>query len=63
MKKRTRQEAKRWLSDQNLTVAEWARQNGYTSTEVYRVVNGHAKCLYGRGKEIAIKLNINLDSE
>ena len=63
MKKRTRAEAKQWFRDQNLTVSDWARANGCTSTEVYRVLNGQSKCLYGRVKEIARKLNIELAGE
>lgn len=63
MQKRNREEAKRWLSEQNITVAQWARDNGYTNIEVYRVLNGQSKCLYGRGKEIARKLNIQLAGE
>lgn len=63
MQKRTREEAKRWLSEQNITVAQWARDNGYTNIEVYRVLNGQSKCLYGRGKEIARKLDIQLAGE
>jgi putative phage-related DNA-binding protein len=63
MQKRTRAEAKQWFRDQNLTVSDWARANGYNSVEVYRVLNGQSKCLYGRGKEIARKLNIELTGD
>lgn len=61
MQKRTREEAKQWLKDQNITQAQWGRENGYTSAEVGRVLNGKSKCSYGREREIAIKLNIQLD--
>lgn len=61
MKKLTRAEAKRWLKDNNMTQAEWGRRNGYTSNEIGRVLNGLSKCLYGREREIAIKLNIQLN--
>lgn len=63
MQKRTREEVKKWLSEQNITVSQWARENGYNNIDVYRVLNGQAKCLYGRGKEIARKLNIQLAGE
>lgn len=63
MPKRTRAEAKQWFREQNLTVADWARANGYSGIDVYRVLNGQNKCLYGRGKEIARKLNIELADE
>ncbi|PIE42523.1 MAG: DNA-binding protein [Gammaproteobacteria bacterium] len=61
MKKVTREEAKKRLKDKNITQAEWGRQNGYTSNEIGRVLNGLSKCRYGREREIAIKLNIQLD--
>lgn len=63
MQKRSRKEAKQWLADQNITISEWARQNGFTSTEVCRVLNGQSKCLYGNGKAIALKLNIQLEGD
>lgn len=62
MQKRTREEVKKWLRDLNITQAEWGRRNGYTSNEISRVLNGKSKCLYGRERDIAIKLNIYLDS-
>lgn len=63
MKKRTREEAKQWLKDQNKTAAQWARENGFNSVDVSRVLNGQSKCLYGQGREIAVKLNIQLDGD
>lgn len=60
LEKRTRQQAREWLREQNLTISEWARQNGYTTLEVSRVLSGESKCLYGRGREVAIKLNIEV---
>lgn len=57
---RTLEEAKQWIDDQNLTVAEWARQNGFTSVEVGRVLNGKSKCTWGRAREVAKKLNIEV---
>lgn len=63
MKKRTFAEAKQWLKDQNKTAAQWARENGYNSTDVTRVLNGKSKCQWGQAREIAIKLNIQLDGD
>ena len=63
MKKRTREEARQWLKEQNLTCAEWARQNGHNSVDVSRVLTGKTKCLYGEGRKIAVKLNIQLDGD
>lgn len=56
-----RKEARNWLKSQNITQAQWARDNGYTSSEVSRVLTGKSKLSYGREREIAIKLNIKLD--
>lgn len=63
MKKRTFAEAKQWLKDQNITAAQWARENGHNSTDVTRVLNGKSKCQWGQAREIAIKLNIQLDGD
>ncbi|PJG83795.1 DNA-binding protein [Caviibacterium pharyngocola] len=62
MKKRSREETKQWFRDKNITQAEWGRQNGYNSNEISRVLNGKSKCLYGRERDIAIKLNIHLEN-
>ncbi len=61
MQKRTLEEVRKWLKDQNITQAQWARENGYTGQEVNSVLTGRAKCQYGRTREIAIKLNLQLD--
>ena len=61
MQKRTLEEVRKWLKDQNITQAKWARENGYTGQEVNSVLTGRAKCQYGRTREIAIKLNLQLD--
>ena len=58
MQKRTLEEVRKWLKDQNITQAQWARENGYTGQEVNSVLTGRAKCQYGRTREIAIKLNL-----
>lgn len=61
MDKRTASEAKKWLKEQNITIAQWARENGHNSVDVTRVLNGKSKCRYGQAREIAMKLNINLE--
>lgn len=63
MEKRTFAQAKQWLKDQNITAAQWARDNGFNSTDVTRVLNGKSKCLYGQARAIAVKLNIQLDGD
>lgn len=41
-----------------VTFTDWAKDNGYTRNEVYRVLNGQAKCHYGKAHEIAVKLGL-----
>lgn len=40
------------------TFTSWAKQNGYTRNEVYRVLNGQAKANYGKAHDIAVKLGL-----
>ncbi|MCY1266034.1 phage-associated protein, BcepMu gp16 family [compost metagenome] len=40
------------------TFTTWAKENGYTRNEVYRVLNGQAKANYGKAHEIAVKLGL-----
>lgn len=40
------------------TFTDWAKENGYTRNEVYRVLNGQAKANYGKAHEIAVKLGL-----
>ncbi|EGT82756.1 DNA-binding protein [Haemophilus quentini] len=61
MKKRTREEVKVWLEELNITQTEWGRRNGYSSNEISRVLSGKSKLNYGREREIALKLNIQID--
>ncbi len=61
MKKRTREEVKAWLKELNITQTEWGRRNGYSSNEISRVLSGKSKLNYGREREIALKLNIQID--
>lgn len=49
---------KQRLYQQGLTVKQWAEQNEYKPNQVYRVLNGESKALYGIGHEIATKLGL-----
>ncbi|QIH08942.1 MULTISPECIES: DNA-binding protein [unclassified Pseudomonas] len=40
------------------TFTQWAKENGYTRNEVYRVLNGQAKANYGKAHDIAVKLGL-----
>lgn len=54
----TPKQIKNELYQQGLTIKQWAIQNGYQPSQVYRVINGESKALYGLGHEIAIKLGL-----
>ncbi|MBP4133554.1 DNA-binding protein [Avibacterium paragallinarum] len=62
MQKRSREDVKAWFKELNITQAEWGRRNGYSSNEISRVLTGKSKLNYGREREIAIKLNLQLES-
>lgn len=40
------------------TFTDWAKANGYTRNEVYRVLNGQYKANYGKAHQIAVKLGL-----
>lgn len=42
------------------TISAWARANGYTVQEVYRVLNGQSKAKYGKAHQIAVKLGMKI---
>jgi len=54
----TPQQFKEALAKRGKTITEWAKENGYTREEVYRVLNGQSKARYGKGHEIAKKLGL-----
>jgi gp16 family phage-associated protein len=50
--------AKSIFKDSGVSVSEWARQNGFSSTLVYQVLEGKRKCLRGQSHQIALALGI-----
>lgn len=46
------------LYAQGITLKQWAETNGYPAPEVYKVMSGERKGLYGRAHEIAVKLGL-----
>ncbi|CAD5107215.1 DNA-binding protein [Zestomonas carbonaria] len=40
------------------TFTTWAKENGYSRNDVYRVLNGQLKANYGKAHEIAVKLGL-----
>lgn len=56
----TPKELKESFQAEGKTFAGWARENGYTENEVYRVVNGFAKGTRGKAHEIAKQLGLKI---
>ena len=50
--------AKSIFKDSGVSVSEWARKNGFSSTLVYQVLEGKRKCLRGQSHQIALALGI-----
>ncbi|MEY0576506.1 MAG: DNA-binding protein [Pseudomonadota bacterium] len=46
------------LNLSGITITQWAKDNGYSRNEVYRVLNGVVKAKYGKAHEIAVKLGL-----
>lgn len=59
----TPEQVKARFRQQGKTFTDWALENGYTRNEVYRVLNGQAKCHYGKAHEIAVALGLKPQSE
>lgn len=49
---------KKDLQDQGITINDWAISNGYPVAEVYKVLSGERKGLYGRAHEIAVAIGL-----
>lgn len=56
-------QVKTMFQKRGITVTQWARDNGYRRAEVYRVINGQAKCHYGKAHQIAVKLGMKNEME
>ena len=54
---RTPNEAKKEFERCGVSIAEWARSNGFSTTLVYRVLNGTA-AKRGQSHEIAVRLGL-----
>lgn len=56
--KKQANDVKHRLRQQNTSLTEWAKNNGYTLRQVSDVVRGVNKCNFGTGREIAEKLGL-----
>lgn len=54
----TADQVKTLFRQRGITFTQWAKENGYSRYEVYRVLNGQTKARYGKSHEIAVKLGL-----
>lgn len=52
------QQVKARFAAQGVPVSQWADENGYRRSDVYRVLNGFTPCKRGLPHEIAVKLGL-----
>lgn len=50
------------FEDSGISVAEWARAKGFSTSLVYQVLEGRRKCLRGQSHQIAVALGIKQGS-
>lgn len=49
---------KAWLKSQGKTIGQWADENGFPPSSVYRALNGVDKGHYGRAHDILVAAGI-----
>lgn len=50
------------FEDSGISVAEWARAKGFSTSLVYQVLEGRRKCIRGQSHQIAVALGIKQGS-
>lgn len=50
------------FEDSGISVAEWARARGFSTSLVYQVLEGRRKCVRGQSHQIAVALGIKQGS-
>jgi gp16 family phage-associated protein len=58
---RTAQEARGDFRNRGITIAAWAKENGFEIKLVYAVLAGERKCYRGESHRIAVALGIKED--
>jgi gp16 family phage-associated protein len=56
----TNKEARAVLISQGISMAQWARENGFSYSLVNEVLAGHKKCTFGASHNIAVALGMKL---
>lgn len=54
------EEVKEQLREQGKTLKQFAIDHGFEPNDVYRVIGGSRKALYGKGHQIAVALGMKL---
>jgi gp16 family phage-associated protein len=58
METRTAADARSEFHQQGLTIAQWAKQHGFSAGIVYSVLSGRRKCLRGVSHNVAVALGL-----
>lgn len=56
-------EVKQQLRAQGKTLKQFALEQGFEPNDVYRVIGGSRKALYGKGHQIAVALGMKLNPD
>lgn len=59
----TKAQVKKALSDQGKTLKQFAIEHNFEPNDVYRVMSGARKGLYGQGHEIAVALGLKANPQ
>lgn len=57
-KLRTPEEARAWLSEQGISISQWARENQVHHSLVREILAGRKKCMFGTSHNIAVLLGM-----
>ncbi|MDH5413315.1 MAG: DNA-binding protein [Flavobacteriaceae bacterium] len=49
---------KQTFQDHGISIAKWARQNNYSVSLTYQILNGKKRCLRGQSHDIAVELGL-----
>ncbi len=60
---KTPDQVKKEFVASGIPVATWAKNNGFSSQEVYKVLNGQSKGNFGRAHQIAVALGLKPKQE
>lgn len=56
-------EVKARFEAEGVSIAEWARVNGFALKTVYRVLSGEVKCKWGEAHHVAVALGLKKEPE